>query len=41
MPNDQSKEKINLLKQLGAEVVLTEKAPLQTQKTIYNYQKNC
>ena len=27
MPNDQSKEKINTLKHLGAKVVLTEKAP--------------
>ena len=34
MPNDQSKEKIDLLKQLGAEVVLTEKAPFMTQNYI-------
>ena len=38
-PNDQSKEKIDLLKQLGAKVVLTEKAPFTDPKTIYSYQK--
>ena len=39
MPDDQSKEKIDLLRQLGAEVVLTEKAPFTDKKIIYNYQK--
>ena len=41
MPNDQSKEKIDLLKQLGAKVVLTEKAPFTDKKIIFNYQKDC
>ena len=39
MPNDQSKEKIDFLKQLGAKVVLTEKAPFKDKKIIFNYQK--
>ena len=40
MPDDQSKEKIDLLRQLGAEVVLTrKKTPLRIKK-LYNYQKN-
>ena len=42
MPNDQSKEKIDLLKQLGAEVVLTEKAPFTDPKNyIQLSKKNC
>ncbi len=36
MPENQSIEKINLLKYLGAEVVLTKQLPLQTQTTISN-----
>ena len=32
MPNDQSKEKIDTLKQLGSEVILTEKAPFTDKK---------
>ena len=32
MPDDQSKEKIDLLRQLGAEVVLTKKAPFTDKK---------
>ena len=39
MPNDQSKEKIDLLKQLGAEVVLTEKAPFTDQKNYIQLSK--
>ena len=39
MPNDQSKEKINLLKQLGAEVVLTEKAPFTDPKNYIQLSK--
>ena len=39
MPNDQSQEKVNFLKRLGAKVVLTERALFQTKKIIFNYQK--
>ena len=34
MPNDQSKEKIDTLKHLGAKVVLTEKAPFTDKEYI-------
>ena len=39
MPNDQSQEKIVLLKQLGAEVVLTEKAPFTDKKNYIQLSK--
>ena len=39
MPNDQSKEKIDLLKQLGAKVVLTEKAPFTDKKNYIQLSK--
>tara|TARA_B100001989_G_scaffold66655_1_gene45123 strand:+ start:13241 stop:14260 length:1020 start_codon:yes stop_codon:yes gene_type:complete len=39
MPNDQSKEKIDLLKQLGAKVVLTEKAPFTDPKNYIQLSK--
>ena len=39
MPDDQSKEKIDLLRQLGAEVVLTKKAPFTDQKNYIQLSK--
>ncbi len=39
MPDDQSKEKISLLRQLGAEVILTEKAPFTDQKNYIQLSK--
>ena len=39
MPNDQSKGKIDLLKQLGAKVVLTEKAPFTDPKNYIQLSK--
>ena len=39
MPNDQSKEKIDFLKQLGAKVVLTEKAPFKDKKNYIQLSK--
>ena len=39
MPDDQSKEKIDLLRQLGAEVVLTEKKPFTDQKNYIQLSK--
>ncbi len=39
MPNDQSKEKINTLKHLGAKVVLTEKAPFSDERNYIQLSK--
>lgn len=39
MPNDQSKEKINTLKHLGAKVVLTEKAPFTDERNYIQLSK--
>ena len=39
MPNDQSKEKIETLKQLGAELILTEKAPFTDKKNYIQLSK--
>ena len=39
MPDDQSKEKIDLLRQLGADSFLTEKAPFTDQKNYIQLSK--